>query len=108
MKPILRNYDTQARENYKKSPKSVYFWLLASSYLYYHEPHRPSLLSDEVFDKMCKHLLENYDTIPKHSKLAHLITKDNLQCGSFYNILQHEYPVWLVRMAQEMSDKLGG
>jgi hypothetical protein len=101
-------YDNKARQDYKDSNKSIYFWLLCSSYLYYNEPDRESLLSDECFDKMCKHLLDNYDTHPKHSKLHHLITKDNLQAGSFYNILSNDYPVWLVRMAQDLSYKLEG
>ncbi|QCQ57907.1 hypothetical protein Barba22A_gp056 [Rheinheimera phage vB_RspM_Barba22A] len=100
------NYDQQAREDYRSSPKSIYFWLLAASYLYYHEPHRTPLLSDACFDKMCKYLLSNFDTLSKHSKLSHLVTQSHLQAGSFYDILDNDYPVWLVRMAQYMSDRL--
>lgn len=100
------NYDQKARRDYKESPKSIYFWLLGASYLYYHEPHRTPLLSDECFDKMCKHLLDNIETIPKHSKLSDLVTPSHLQAGSFYDILDNQYPVWLVRMVQGMSDRL--
>lgn len=100
------NHDQQARIDFKASPKSVYFWLLASSAVYYLYPSKSSLLSDDVFDNMCKWLLDNYDTCPKHSKLAHLVTKENLIAGSFYNIRETEYPLWLVRMACYMSDKL--
>lgn len=100
------NYDQQARDDFKQNQKSIYFWLLAASYLYYHEPDRTPLLSDECFDKMCKHLLANIDVIPKHSKLARLVTSSHLQAGSFYDILSNDYPVWLVRMAQSFSDKL--
>ena len=103
----MQTYDTQAREDYKQSKKSIYFWLLASSAIYYLCPHKNPLLSDETFDKMCRHLLDNYDTHPKHRMLHHLVTKDSLAAGSFYNLQEIDYPVWLVRMAQDMSDKLG-
>lgn len=100
------NHDQEAREDFKASAKSVYFWLLASSAVYYLYPSKASLLSDHCFDKMCKWLLDNYDSCPKHSKLSHLVTKENLVAGSFYNIRDTEYPLWLVRMACDMSDKL--
>lgn len=100
------NYDQKAREDYKLNPKSIYYWLLASSFLYYNQPDSTPLLGDECFDRMCKHLLANFDKIPKHSKLSHLITESHLQAGSFYDILANDYPVWLVRMAQQMSNEL--
>lgn len=102
----MNNYDQQAREDFKASAKSVYFWLLASSCVYYLFPSKTSLLSDECFDKICKWLLDNYESCPKHSKLAHLVTKENLIAGSFYNIRDTEYPLWLVRMSCDLSDKL--
>ena len=105
---FMINYDQQAREDYKASPSSIYYWVLASSAIYYLNAEMTPLLSDECFDKMCLHLLNNYDSIPKHSMLHHLVTKDNLQSGSFYNLLDIHYPMWLVRIAQDMSNKLGG
>ena len=102
------NYDQQAREDYKASPSSIYYWLIASSSIYYISCDMTPLLSDECFDKMCKHLLNSYENIPKHSKLHHLVTKENLESGSFYNLISTDYPLWLARMAQDMSNKLGG
>lgn len=105
------NYDQQARQDFKSNPKSIYYWILAASYLYYFKPDMTPLLSDETFDRMCKTLLDRYDSIPPHSMLAHLINKDQLQAGSFYDILDNQYPLWLTRMAEDMSvrlDKLTG
>lgn len=100
------NYDQQARDDFKESPKSIHFWLLAASYLYYFSPDRTPLLSDETFDRMCKVLLDRYDSIPQHSMLAYLVSKEQLQAGSFYDILDNQYPLWLTRMAVDMSTQL--
>lgn len=100
------NYDQKAREDFKSSPKSIYYWLLSASYLYYFKPDTTPLLSDTTFDRMCQALLERYDSIPPHSKLAHLVSKEQLQAGSFYDILDNQYPLWLTRMAEDMSKQL--
>ena len=99
------NYDLQLQRDYSTSPSSLYFWILASSYIYYCDNATP-LLSDGCFDWACKTLLERFDEIPEHSKLKGLITEDGLRAGSFYNILSNHYPLWMVRMAQEMSKGL--
>lgn len=100
------NYDQQARQDFKENPKSIYYWLLSASYLYYFKPDMTPLLSDETFDRMCKTLLDRYDSIPPHSMLAHLVSKEQLQAGSFYDILDNQYPLWLTRMAVDMSMRL--
>ena len=101
----MNNYDAKFKQDFKASKKSCYFWLLAASYNYYIAQDSTPLLSDELFDKACKWLLENYDSV-QHSKLVHLVDKESLQAGSFYHILDNQYPQWLVRMAQELTRKL--
>ena len=102
----MKNYDEKARRDFKENPKSIYYWILAASYLYYFSPDRTPLLSDECFDRMCRALLDRYDSIPQHSMLAHLVSKEQLQAGSFYDILDNQYPLWLTRMAVDMSIQL--
>jgi hypothetical protein len=99
------NYDNKFKQDFKESKKSCYYWLLVSSYGYYHIGDAPPLLSDEVFDKACNWLLHNFDDV-KHSKLAHLVDKESLTAGSFYHIMDHQYPNWLVRDAQELIRRL--
>lgn len=90
------NYDQAARESFKKNKATAFSWYLASSYSYY--LRYTSLLSDEVYDKMCLYLLENYDKLEHPHK--HLVTKEMLQAGTGYNLKEEDYPL-IVRITAE-------
>lgn len=76
----------KAREDYKRNPNTLVFWVIASSYLYYH--HDYSLFLDEEYDKMMKLLLEKWDTI--NHKLKKHITKADLRAGSLYALKEKD------------------
>ena len=63
-------------------------WYLMCSYSYYVEDE--SMTDDFSFDRLCKLLLEHFDDLPNHPH-KHLLTKDNLQAGSYLG----EYPEML-------------
>lgn len=82
------NYDQAARESFKSNPATAFSWFLSASYCYY--IRYESLLSDEVFDKMCKFLLDSYDKLEHPNKS--LVTKAMLSAGSGYNLKEYDYP----------------
>jgi len=64
--------------------RQISFYLLLS-YGYYERDE--SLFSDLEFDDLCKILLEKFDEVQSSNHPnKDLITKQNLQCGTGYNI----------------------
>ncbi len=63
-------------------------WYLMCAYSYYVEDE--SMTDDFTFDRLCKLLLEHFDGLPDHPH-KHLLTKDNLQAGTYLG----EYPEML-------------
>lgn len=103
IKPLGNNYDQNAREDFKQHLNSAVFWFVVSSFGYYNKPELPSLLSDEVYDKLAKTILNRNI---KHSKLSHLITEDDLRAGSLYSLGVWEYPIWVSRIYEDLVRKL--
>jgi hypothetical protein len=91
------NLDNQARVAYKQSPASVIYFIVLSSYLYYIRDE--SVLSDEVFDKLCKLVL---DKKIKHKLLSSLITDDRMSAGSLFDVKSNQYPMFIVRDAETL------
>ena len=88
--PIVNGtYDQAARESFKVNPASGFSWWLSASLAYYCKFE--SLLSDEVFDKLSKYLLDNYDKLEHTNK--NLVTKEGLQAGSGYYLREQDYPL---------------
>lgn len=81
-------HDQLARESFKNSKNVVVAWILMASYLYYLCDE--SILSDEVFDKMCKWLYANFDEVEHRHK--YLIKKEDLSAGSLYQLQDWDYP----------------
>lgn len=88
--------DSLARECFKGNKNTIISWLLMAFYAYYVLDN--PILSDGVYDGMCKWLLENYDVIEHHHK--YLISKEDLQNGSLFSIGMIDYPI-IVRNATE-------
>ena len=98
------NYDQRCREDFKVNKGSVFAWIIMASFGYYHLPENPSLLSDEVFDKMCKYALNEYDNL--EHKYKSLVTKGNLQAGSLFDLALQDYPEPLVGIYRRLVSKL--
>lgn len=81
-------YDNACRECFKINKSSTVSWFLSSSYCYY--VHDESILSDTTYDRMCKWMLDNYDSIDHHHK--HLVTKEDLLAASGFAIKREDYP----------------
>lgn len=96
MKIESGNYDTAARAAFKTNPNTIISFFLSASYAYY--IRYESLLSDECFDKMCKWMLDKYETLEHNHK--HLVTKDGLKAGSGYYLKENDYPL-IVRVSTE-------
>jgi hypothetical protein len=97
------NYDNKAREDYKKSPASVVYWVFLASYLYYVRDE--SILSDETFDKMMKLIL---DKNLKHSLLSHLITEEDLRAGSLFRLKPSQYPNFIAEAGEKLLRGMEG
>jgi hypothetical protein len=97
------NFDNQARADFKESPKSAVYWYIVSSYAYY--IRGCSLLSDDVYDKMCQVILERGIT---HSKLSHLYTDEDLRAGTAFAIPVKNYPDWVVENAERYIRQIDG
>ncbi len=97
------NLDNQARTSYKQSPSSAVFYVVLASYLYY--VRFESVLSDEVFDKMMKLIL---DKNIKHSKLSHLITDDDLRAGSLFKLKVTDYPQFIIEQGERLLRDISG
>jgi hypothetical protein len=89
-------YDEAARWCFKQNPSSTISWFLSASYAYY--CRYESLLADDVFDKLCKYILDNYDKLQHAHK--HLVTKEMLSAGSGYNLKESDYPL-IVKVTTE-------
>lgn len=64
---------------------------LMASYAYYIEHHRISPMTDDVFDLLCKRLLERFDHFEHQHK--HVIKKDSLAAGTGYYLKENDYPL---------------
>lgn len=91
------NYDQQARDSLKESPSSAVFFVVLASYLYYVRDE--SILSDEVFDKIMKLIL---DRNIKHSLLSHLITEEDLKAGSLFRLKPKDYPQFIIEAGERI------
>lgn len=80
--------DQQARESFKKSKNTTISWMIAASYAYY-ILDRP-ILSDSVFDGMCKYVYDHWDELEHQHK--HLFTREDAQNGSLYALTMMDYP----------------
>ena len=102
LKPENGSFDNVVRECFKKNKNSCISWFLSSSYCYY--ILYQSLMTDEAFDKMCKWMLENYDSLEHEHKS--LVTKEMLSVGSGYNIPYDGYPLRVQNSASYFIEEL--
>lgn len=91
------NLDHLARESYIDSPSSVVYWVVLASYIYYCKYE--SILSDEVFDKLCKLIL---DKKIKHKLLSHLVNDSRMSAGTLYDVKVTEYPDFIIEDAEKL------
>ena len=71
----------------EEKPNTRVSWFLMASFAYY--VCNESIISDALYDEICKWLEENYQTISHQHK--HLITPDMWSIGSAYHL--KEYPL---------------
>ena len=76
--------DKQCLETVDKNINMSVPWYLMAAYAYYEEDD--PILSDNMFDRLAKKMLKNWDAIEHFHK--HVISKDDLEAGSFLG----EYP----------------
>lgn len=93
-------YDHLMRNDFKEAPQSVVAWLLMASFMYYIRD--TSMLNDTTFDNACKWLSKNYDNVEHRYK--HLIDKEGLESGSLFNLGSHDYPLPLIRIAENIME----
>lgn len=94
--------DDIMRDAFKKSPQSVVSFLIMGSWLYYFKPECWPILEDETFDRACRWLYDNFDSIEHRYK--HLIIKEDLAAGSLYSLKSYDYPTYLTWLSQHLSE----
>lgn len=96
------NLDDMARQSFKSSPNTVISWYLIASYCYY--CRYESILSDEVYDKMCKYMLDNFDKLEHVNK--NLVDKAALLAGTAYQLKVDDYPLRVRVVGEQMIEKV--
>ena len=86
-----------ARDCFKTNPSSAISFILTAGYLYHF--YNRSFLDDETFDKMCKYVYDNYETLEHPHK--HLFTKEDMANGSLFHLKEQDYPN-IVRVNAQM------
>ena len=88
VKPHEKILDDICKEKIAQCPNVIVPWILMASYLYY--IHDFSILSDGLFDELCRNMMYNYgDIIHRHKGF---ITLNHLAMGSLYTLTENEYP----------------
>lgn len=77
-------------------------WYLMCSYAYYQE--NISLLSDQVYDQICKDLLKDFDKIDHIHK--HLLDKNSLKCGTGFNVIYPERVIGAAKLAIKFNEEI--
>lgn len=83
-----------------ESPDCVVAWYLMASYLYYHEDF--SLLSDGLYDRLCRKILKRWKFIKHPHK--RLLDRGSLRAGTGYAIRKRNYPSMCVSAAMRLMD----
>ena len=99
----MTNLDAMCMETLRRAPRAAVAWVLMASYLYYHK--NTSILSDPLFDWMCKTMALNWGTFETHSH-AHLITPIDLHAGSLYRLREQDYPTITKDTAEMLARRL--
>ncbi len=81
-----------------KTPDESVEWFLMASYVYYLKYSQ--IMPDYTFDKMCRWMLNNWESI-KHPYKS-LIDEEDLSCGSGYGIREDQYPKELKERAEKL------
>lgn len=94
--------DDEARRSFKSGKNTTISWLFSASYAYY-ILDRP-ILSDAVFDNLCKYVYDNWEGLEHQHKS--LLSKEDMANGSLFSLTMLEYPL-IVRASVEqmLSDK---
>jgi hypothetical protein len=87
----------------KKHPHMVIPWLLMASWLYYIRYDHSPILSDAVYDRSCKWLMNNFDKV-EHPHYKKLITEEALEAGSLFKLTPKDYPSYLIWLAEILSE----
>lgn len=86
---MIRKVEKLCKEAVERSPHLLVPWYLMTSYLYYVEDQ--SVISDKMFDNICRRLLSEWDTIDHPHK--NLVSKESLIAGTGFNITAGQYPL---------------
>lgn len=78
MKPAER--EAQIEKQIRDQPQTLVFYYLGLSWLYYEQDM--SLVPDELFDRICKRLLDEFPQIQHRHK--HLVDLESLRAGTGY------------------------
>ena len=98
------NLDQCSRDLFKKNKNTVIGMILIASYVYYHIPAAEcNILSDEVYDKMCKWCLDNWSKVCHPHK--YLISEDDLRAGSLYALKEIDYPT-IIKVSADIAIRL--
>lgn len=88
---------------WENNPNALIPWFLMTSWLYYHRDI--SIISDTLYDWMCKELLVRWDTLEHRHK--HLIDKGMLEAGTGFNLREDDYPGITIGAASLRARSLG-
>lgn len=97
-------HDSTCLATLQRDPQKAVPWLLMASWLYYHRG--VSILSDSMFDWVCKTAGMNWDAVSGH-RHARLITPIDLFSGSLYRLRPEDYPEMTRDTAEMLAREIG-
>lgn len=77
-------------------------WYLIASYAYYHKD--APLISDALYDEICKRLDKEWDGIEHRHK--GFVDRDSLSAGTAYTLAQKDYPLIAVNATNALGREM--
>lgn len=74
---------------------------LTASFLYYLHPEEEPIMSDELYDWVCKEIDDRWDEITHRHR--DVIVRDDLRAGTAFSLRVHDYPSMARMLALSMS-----
>jgi len=94
-------HDRKVEELLKKGPNMLVPWYLILSYAYYFLD--VSLVSDGLYDRICKELLEALDAFDIDHRHMGLCDMEALSAGTAFHLKKKDYPGMAVSCAESFA-----
>ncbi len=86
--------DVAVEKRLEGKPNLLVAWYLMASYGYYHMDK--SIISDAMYDSICKRLLDGIHSFEIDHMHLHLCDDDALRAGTAFHLKKSDYPLMVI------------